>query len=93
MANPQRENGHIDVANEIAEALAKTQLSGYESRILWVILRKTYGWHKKIDSISITQFEKATGLKRRHIQRTLKKLLNRNIITKNGYGFITKWGS
>jgi len=44
MANPQRENGHIDIANEIAEALAKTQLSGYENRVLWVILRKTWGY-------------------------------------------------
>jgi len=92
MANPQKENGHIDIANEIAEALAKVQLSGYENRILWVILRKTYGWHKKEDSISITQFEKATRLKRRHIHRTLKQLIEKNIITKNGNGFIIKYG-
>jgi len=92
MANPQRENGHIDIANDIAEALARIQLSGYESRILWVILRKTYGWHKKMDFISITQFEKCTKLKRRHVVRSLQRLLERNIITKNGNSFITKWG-
>ena len=43
MANPQREDGHIDIANEITEYLAKTQLSGYESRILWGLLRETWG--------------------------------------------------
>jgi len=91
MASPQRENGHIDIANEIAEALAKTQLSGYESRILWVILRKTYGWHKKEDAISITQFQKATGLDRRNIFRTLKKLEDRKIVVKNDNSFIKKW--
>jgi len=91
MVSPQVEDGHIDIANEIGEALAKTHLSGYESRVLWVIWRKTYGWHKKSDAISITQFEKATGLKRRHISRTLQSLLERNIVTKNGNGFIDRW--
>lgn len=91
MVSPQVEDGHIDIANEIAEALAKTHLSGYESRILWVIWRKTYGWHKKSDAISITQFQKATRLDRRHIYKTLQRLLYRNIIAKNSNGFITRW--
>ena len=43
MANPQSENGHIDIANEIGEALSRINFSAYESRILWVIWRKTYG--------------------------------------------------
>mgnify|MGYP001109814713 CR=1 FL=1 len=44
MANPQREDGHIDIANKIADHLAKTQLSGYESRVLWALLRQTWGY-------------------------------------------------
>ncbi len=91
MANPQIENGHIDIANEIAEALAKIQLSGYESRVLWVLWRKTYGWHKKTERISISQFSEATKIPRRHIHRTLHRLIDRNIVTKNGNSFITKW--
>jgi len=91
MPNPQRENGHIDIANEIAEALAKTQLSGYESRVLWVLWRKTYGWHKKKDRISVSQFSQATGIPRRHIHKTLQRLVERNIVTKNGNSFITRW--
>lgn len=91
MPNPQAENGHIDIANEIAEALAKTQLSGYESRVLWVLWRKTYGWHKRSDRISISQFSQATGIPRRHIHKTLKRLVDRNIVTKNCNSFITKW--
>lgn len=91
MAAPQVEDGHIDIANEIGEALARTHLSGYESRVLWVIWRKTYGWHKKSDAISITQFQKATGLDRRHIYKTLQRLSYRNIIVKNGNSFISKW--
>ena len=99
-ASPQAEDGHIDIANETAEVLAKTNLSEYENRILWVIWRKTYGWHKKQDQISFTQFQKATGLHRRHVQRTLKRLMERNIVASQGYSRIityqfqkdyTKW--
>jgi len=54
MANPQPEDGHIDIANEIAEKLARTQLSGTEHKIIWAIWRKTWGWHKKEDRISLS---------------------------------------
>ena len=90
-ANPQIEDGHIKIANEIAEALARFNFSAYETRILWVIWRKTYGWHKKADHISITQFQKETGLHRRHIQRTIKRLVERNIIASRGYNRITSY--
>lgn len=83
-ASPQIEDGHIKIANEIGEALARFNLSAYEYRILWVIWRKTYGWHKKRDWISITQFQGATGLKRRHVSRTLSKLIKKNIVTRIG---------
>ena len=92
-ANPQAEDGHIDIANEIAEVLARINFYPYESRILWVIWRKTYGWHKKVDRISFTQFEKSTGLHRRHIQRTLKHLEERKIIVASkGYGKNATYG-
>jgi len=92
MAKPQAENGHIDIANEIAERLAKTQLSGYEQRVLWAIWRKTWGWHKKEDPISLSQFTELTLIPSSHIARTINKLIDRNIIyKKNGrisiYGF------
>jgi len=80
MASPQAEDGHIDIANEIGEALCRINLSAYESRVLWFIFRRTYGWHKKSDRISYTQMEQATGLKRRHIARTISRLEERKII-------------
>jgi phage replication O-like protein O len=83
MANPQAENGHIDIANELAEALAKIRISGEEWQVLWVILRKTWGWHKKMDNISFSQLEHATGLKRASVFRAIKKLLTKNIIVSN----------
>ena len=84
MANPQIEDGHVKLANEIVEHLSQINLSAYEWRVLWAIWRKTYGWHKKSDSISYTQFQQITGLKRWHIARAINRLKKRNIITVSG---------
>ena len=92
MANPQKENGSLPVANELAEAFAHLQISGNQWRIVWVILRQTYGWNKKTDKISMTQFQQKSGLKRRHIFRALKDLTDRKIVTKNYTTFITTYG-
>jgi len=85
MASPQKENGHLDLANEIVDQLAQTQLSGHESRLLWVIWRKTYCWHKKQDWISYSQFRELTKIGNdSHVSRGLKKLIARRIVTKIG---------
>lgn len=85
MASPQLENGYFKIANEIAEALTRTNLSAYQSRILWAILRKTYGFNKKEDWVSYSQLAHLTGLRKQHIFRTLKELKDRNLVTKGGY--------
>jgi len=84
MANPQKEDGHVDIANEIVEALAKIHLSSYESQVLWVIFRKTYGWHKKEDRINNKQIAGMTGIAETHVSRTIKILIKKNLIIKNG---------
>ena len=92
MASPQRENGHVRVANELVEALQRLRLSGNQWRLLWVILRFTYGWNKKTDYISLTTFEKCTGLNRWNLKRNLDDLFHREIISRDNSGYITKYG-
>jgi len=94
VVNPQVEDGHIDIANEIAEKLAKVNLSPYEWRLLWAIWRKTWGWHKKMDSISGSQLRELTGnLCKQHLYRARKKLLAKNIIvTQIDYRGIISYG-
>ncbi len=92
MANPQKENGAVPIANELWEALGRTYLSSYENQVLNCILRKTYGWNKKTDRISYSQFEEYTGIDRRHTARTLKRLLDRNIIICQGEGQNLEYG-
>ena len=80
MASPQKENGHLDIANEIAEQFAKLNLSAYEWRVLWAVLRKTYGWKKKSDIISLSQIIKLTGLRQPHASRAKASLLKKQLL-------------
>lgn len=95
MASPQKENGFTPIANEILERLVNTDLLGAEFRVLLFIIRKTYGYQKKQDRISFTQFEKSTGISRQTINKTIKNLVAKGLIVKIclpggniGYSFI-----
>lgn len=83
--SPQCENGYTRLANEIIEALMRTNLSAYQSRILWAIWRETYGFNKKEDWLSNSQLVEMTGLHKQHVSRTVTELIKRNIVTKAGY--------
>lgn len=80
MAAPQAENGFTRIANDILEALARIRIPGEARQILDVILRKTYGWGKKEDHISLSQFHEATGIKKPSIIRAIKQLLAMKLI-------------
>ena len=92
MANPKTKNGHIDIANEIADKLCSYRINGQEWQILWVILRKTWGWlenvndknspKKKMDRIALSQFAKFTGINRSRCHVLLKGLIDKQIIKK-----------
>jgi phage replication O-like protein O len=90
MASPQVEDGHIDIANTIADKFCSYRLSGQEWQIIWVVLRKTWGWlenpsdpksaKKRMDSISESQFEQLTGIDRRKCHTLLRKLVAKNVL-------------
>jgi phage replication O-like protein O len=81
LANPQTENGYTPIANEVVEAFSKTSLGFGEWRVLWVVLRRTYGWRKKKDKISISQIQEMTGLSRRMVVYCLQNLEAKKMIT------------
>jgi phage replication O-like protein O len=80
MASPQKENGFTPIANEIMEALSRVNLSPYESRVFWFVVRRTYGFNKKTDRISLSQFETGTGIKDRHVVRAIKSLVKKQML-------------
>lgn len=81
---PQLEDGFTKIANEILENLCKIHLSAYQTRIVFCILRKTYGFHKTEDWISNSQFVIATGIRPSHVSRAVSELLGMRIVTKRG---------
>lgn len=91
MASPQKENGYTPIANEIMEALARIRINGEAMQVLLVILRKTYGFQKKEDAISLSQFTELTGLKRQTVYKGVQKLLRLKIVTQKGSTFTKKY--
>lgn len=82
MASPQVENGFIKIAIELIEAFARTRLSGREWQVLMALLRKTWGWEKKEDAISLSQFSKMTGISSCHCADILTSLEEKKVIKK-----------
>ncbi len=86
MVSPKKENGYTAIANEIMEALIKYSLPSSEMRCLLFVIRKTYGFNKKTDAISLSQFVRATSLNRRAVIRALNNLNQKNLIYKERGG-------
>lgn len=57
-------------------------LSPAEFKVLMCICRKTFGWHKEYDQISIKQLEKISGLSRQGIVNGVESLIDRGLVLK-----------
>jgi phage replication O-like protein O len=93
MANPQLEGGYTRIANEILAHLMRIQLSANQWQVLLCIIRKTYGFGRKVDRIANFQICEATGLGKEVVSRSLHKLQAARIIVRNGtqIGFQKDW--
>lgn len=93
MASPQLENGHTRIANEILDALISANLSGHELRIALLVIRKTYGYQKHIDAISLSQMMMATGLSKVRCSQIINRLqLQKTVtVTENCNGLTKKY--
>lgn len=56
------------------------ELGFAELKILLVIYRKTFGFHKIKDQISLSQLEEMTGLERTHLKPAIDKLIEKKLI-------------
>jgi len=78
--NPQVEEGYTQIANELMEALARIKLTPIENQVLMFVIRKTYGWKKKADNISISQIVEGTGASRRMVIYAVQNLESKKIL-------------
>lgn len=73
----------VDHYSKMPNALADDWLRDLglaETKVLIVVMRKTWGWHKSRDHISLSQLEELTGLERRHIINGAKSLCERGLL-------------
>jgi len=90
-AEVQVENGFTRIHPAILEALAKTRLTGQEFRAVLFLLRRTYGWQKKEDAISLAQWMDGLGLSHRHhVRPILDGLVAKKIIYVAGTDPVTR---
>lgn len=81
MADVQIEGGNFTrIHNGILEHLIASNLNGTEKAIILFLIRKTYGFNKLNDEISLSQFTKAIPVSKWSICLALKHLQLVNII-------------
>lgn len=61
-------------------------LNESELKVLLVIIRKTFGWHKVRDRISLSQLERFTGLSAPSVLGAIKSLVSKGVIHKETIG-------
>ncbi len=83
---PQLENGYVRIANELYEAILKHPFSKRELLIVLAVIRKTYGYGKKSDDMTMTQLAEITGMQRTHVGETVSALYARSVLLiRDGY--------
>jgi phage replication O-like protein O len=82
-SSPQLEDGHIRIANELYGAILMYPFTGRQLKVLLAIMRKTYGYGKKLDDVSASQIGALCGLGRTHVTATMNQLAELSVIVKS----------
>ena len=85
MVNPQLENGFLKISNEFWEAVCQIRISGEARQVFDFIIRKTWGFNKKAEVITRSQFTAGTGVLRQNVNRAILLLKSMNLIIEEDY--------
>ena len=64
-----------------------------ELRVTLHVIRKTFGWHKLSDEISLTQFEDGTGLSRQSVINGIAQALKRGTVKRRKHGLSFRYSA
>lgn len=70
---------YTQVPNELLDIYMR-DMGEAELRVVLVAVRKTLGYHKQHDAISLTQFEKYTGMSRRSVINGIEQAVKRGLL-------------
>lgn len=82
MSDPQTEDGYTRIANELFDAILRYPFSKRELKIVLAVIRKTYGYNKKSDDMTLTQLADLTNMKLSHVSETVAGLTAQNVLLK-----------
>ena len=76
------DDGYTRIANEILDRIISFELSKRQLKVVLAIIRKTYGFNKKEDDITMSQVVKMTTLDKSAVSRTMAELFDMNVLSK-----------
>ncbi|MEL4248537.1 replication protein [Shewanella xiamenensis] len=91
------DDGYLRLSNTLVDALCCTKLSDRESRVVFAVIRRTYGFGKSMDWICLEQLADMTGISSSNICHAIRSLTQRNILIKDGRKLgvntvVSEWG-
>ncbi|MGY6272418.1 replication protein [Achromobacter denitrificans] len=84
---PQVEDGHTRLANELLEAMCRAGFSARQWAVVMAVVRKTYGYGKKADDISLGQLSSMTGIAKPHVSRAVNDLIAAGVLRRSAGTF------
>lgn len=81
---PRISEGYCRVVNALAEGLASHPITSIQQRVLWAVIRMTYGWNKGKDRIAASQLAELTKLRRQQCSTALNELIDCGVILRDG---------
>ncbi|KKM97003.1 hypothetical protein LCGC14_1172370 [marine sediment metagenome] len=80
VVNPQAENGHRRINNDVYHALSMYPFTGAELRVVLATIDRTWGWDLKSATISLNKFMLATNLSRQGVVKAIKGLSKKRVL-------------
>ncbi|WGM05015.1 replication protein [Arsenophonus nasoniae] len=78
------EDGYVKLANTLLDALLMADITLHQQKVMLAIIRKTYGFNKKVDRITNAQIAKITGLPETRVCTAKNQLLARKFLLMDG---------
>ncbi|MDU3815766.1 MAG: replication protein [Pantoea sp.] len=78
------DDGYTRIANELLEAVMSADLTARQLKIVLAVIRKTYGFGKKLDRITNTQIAAITGIHHTHVCTAKNEMIAMNILISSG---------
>ena len=83
------DDGYTRIANELLDAILRFPFSKRELKIVFSVVRKTYGYNKKTDALSMWQIGNLTGISHANVSRSVADLVSKNVLKRGGIGRVS----